>query len=143
MHTRRIGIRTAACAALVLPWLALGGCRDPVGRVPVSGKITYGGGPWPTAGVLYFKPLEPAAGFPQLTGIAHFDPSGTFTVESTGHERGLVPGRYAVQVECWETPPNMEGKPVKSHVPAGYRLPDLTVEAGAASKSVSFDVPKP
>ena len=143
MHTHRLETRTAACAALLLSLLAHSGCRDPVGRIPVSGKITYGGGPWPTEGVLYFKPLEPASGFPQLTGIAHFQASGAFDVQSTGHERGLVPGRYAVQVECWETPPNMDGKPVKSHVPADFRIPDLTVEVGAKSKSLSLDVPKP
>jgi hypothetical protein len=127
---------------LVLTLLTVGGCSDPVGRVPVSGKITYGGGTWPTDGVIYFKPLAPAPGFPQLTGIAYFGPHGSFDVQSTGSDRGLVPGRYAVQVECWETPPNMEGKPVKSFLPADYRGSELTIELGAKSKRLTLDVPK-
>lgn len=142
MHARHGAGWLLVYASLLLVW-GFGGCSDPVGRIPVSGKITYGGGAWPTEGVIYFKPLEPVPGYPQLTGLAHFGPSGTFRVQSTGFDEGLVPGRYSLQVECWETPPNMEGKPVKSHLPAGYQAPELTLEAGTKSKELTLDVPKP
>jgi hypothetical protein len=135
--------RAVTVGGLLLLLVTVFGCSDPAGRIPVSGKITYGGGPWPTEGVVYFRPLQPAEGYPQLTGIAHFGPQGSFRVQSTGSAEGLVPGRYAVQVECWETPPNMDGKPVKSYLPTTYRASELTVDLGAKSKVLTFDIPKP
>jgi hypothetical protein len=142
MHTGPLRHRDAFRRVWLLALLTVSGCSDPVGRVPVTGKITYDGGAWPAEGVIYFKPLDPAPGFPQLTGIAHFGPQGAFDVQSTGSDRGLVPGRYAVQVECWETPPNMDGKPVKSYLPANYPGSELTIEVGAKSKRWTLDVPK-
>jgi hypothetical protein len=32
-----------------------------------------------------------------------------------------MPGKYTMHVECWQSPPNMEGKPVKSFVPQKYQ----------------------
>ncbi len=136
--------RQQACFGLLSMVFLIFGCSgDPVGRIPVTGKVTYGGGPWPAEGVVYFNPSEPAAGFPRLNGIGRFGTDGEFQVQSTGEGMGLVPGTYKVSVECWETPPNMEGKPVKSYVPSQFTAPEVTVETGESSKEIVIDVPKP
>ncbi len=127
---------------LLLTFFFWGCSQDPVGRIPVRGKVTYGGGGWPTSGVVYFNPLEPAEGYPRLNGIGRFGPDGAFDVESTGEGMGLVPGKYRVVIECWETPPNMEGKPVKSYVPAQFAAPEIIVEVGKSPQEFTFDVPK-
>ena len=143
MMNERTRFSRAALAGLVLWMLALSGCQDPVGRIPVRGRITYGGGPWPAEGTVYFKPVAPAEGHPRLTGIGHFSPAGAFRVQSTGDGQGLVPGRYALTVECWETPPNMEGRPVKSYVPRDYQPSEVTVDEKLRSLELTLDVPKP
>jgi hypothetical protein len=90
-------------------------------RTEVRGKITYGGGNWPTSGTLNFNPMKPAAGFPAVHGIARFGPSGEYEVRSPAdNARGLYPGTYRILVECWEVPPTMENPPGKSYVPATF-----------------------
>jgi len=116
--------------------------------VPVSGKITYGGGRWPKPGVLYFIPIEAADGYPARSVAAPFDREGRFTADSFRGTKGLIPGRYKIVVECWETPPNMDGIPSKSYVPEGFLNArtsslELVVEPDTKSVSASFDVPKP
>jgi len=128
--------------------LFLAGCRrDGPEVVPVEGKITYGGGSWPRPGMLYFTPLQPAAGFPNRPAWAEFATDGSFRPTSFQRNDGLVPGRYQVAVECWETPPTMGSAiPARSCVPPKYRSPStsgLEVNVLPAQKKVSleWDVP--
>ena len=117
--------------------------------MPVEGTITYGGGAWPRPGMLYFTPVEPAAGFPRRPGYATFAADGKFQATSFSSNDGLVPGRYRVGVEAWESPPLMgKRSPPKSNVPAKFRSPatsglELEVRAGQRRVSVQWDVPKP
>ena len=58
---------------------------------------------------------------------------------------GLMPGSYTVYIECWETAPNMEGKPVKSFVPKKFQSGEtsgfeLEVTAKDSSLQMNFDV---
>jgi hypothetical protein len=135
-----------ACCLLALLFLTGCGEKGP-GLVPVKGKITYGGGPWPNAtGKVNFTPLEPAAGFPRLGGTADLAQDGSFTVKSTGENKyGLVPGKYRINIENWEVMPSMEpGAPKeKSYIPAGFQPPEVEIKVDEKSKNVSFDVPKP
>ncbi len=55
-----------------------------------------------------------------------------------------MPGAYAVSIECYETPPNKDGKPDKSYINEKYIVAatsgfELTVEPN--SKPVVFDIP--
>ena len=112
--------------------------------VPVSGTITYGGGPWPAEATLIFSCEKPADGFPRRPGIAFVATDGSFTVgtfENKGD--GLMPGKYRVHVSCEET---VNGKTV-SHVPAKYQVGatsglELTVEPGGPPVFVEWDVPR-
>ena len=122
------------------------GCgeRGP-GLIPVAGQVTYGGGAWPQAGKIYFNPVQPAEGFSKLSGSADFAADGSFTVQSTGNKQGLLPGKYRVNLECWEEQPSMAGAtptPGKSYVPEGWVSPEIEIPVGAASHQVTIDVPK-
>lgn len=126
--------------------LAASGCGDSgPGLIPVTGKVTYGGGAWPKSGHINFSAVEPAAGYPTLNGTAELAADGTFTVKSSGDKFGLVPGKYAVSIECWEVMPNMEMNPPdfgKSYIPADFKAPEVEIAVGEAKKEVSFDVPQ-
>ncbi|MDX1943842.1 MAG: hypothetical protein SFU86_00430 [Pirellulaceae bacterium] len=102
--------------------LLLAGCGDDLPRrVPVSGQVLFDGGPCPGRGTVYFLPLEGAEGFPLRPATAEFGVDGKFRVATFDAGDGLLPGKYQMHVECYETPPNMDGKPVKSHVPPQYQ----------------------
>lgn len=134
----------------VLLVLALSaGCNGAVregGLVPVSGRVTLDGGPWPKDGVITFGPITQES--TSRPASATFDTSGNFTVMSFDNSPGLYPGTYNVGVECWEEPPGMSknGKPTagKSPVPKKYRTGmssglKLTVAAGA-TPDANFDI---
>lgn len=135
--------RVVVCVAVVL--LLVGCAESGPGLVPVTGKITYGGGDWPKPGYINFNPIEPAQGYPALNGSAELRTDGTFEVTSTGNKKGLVPGKYSISLECWDEMPNPEATPPsvgKSYVPDGFTPPTLEISVGEASKQLTFDVPK-
>jgi hypothetical protein len=117
--------------------------------VTVKGTITYGGGAWPTKGMLYFTPIQVAEGFPRVSGYADFDKDGDFQVVSSSNA-GLVPGRYGVSVECWRIPPKGPTKrpdPNASYVPAKFQSSGasglvLDIQPGRSVTDVRWDVPK-
>jgi hypothetical protein len=122
--------------------LLLGCGEKGPGLIPVTGKVTYGGGAWPVAGNINFNPVEPAEGFPRLGGTATFNPDGAFTVKSTGDKYGLVPGKYSINIECWEVLPSMEtNNPGKSYVPEGFQH-EIEIKPGEKKKEVTIDVAK-
>lgn len=110
--------------------------------IPVSGKVTYGGGAWPKKGTIYFTCEKPADGYPSRPGTGEFDTDGSFTVTSYEGGAGLHPGKYVARVECWEVEPNMEGKPTKSYVPGMAPKLELEVLVTDSAKTVTFDIPK-
>jgi hypothetical protein len=98
------------------------GCGSDLPKtIKVTGKVTFDRQPPPGPGTVYFLPMEPAEGFPVRPATADFDRSGSFQTTTFNPGDGLMPGKYFMHVECWQTPPNMEGKPVKSFVPRKYQ----------------------
>jgi hypothetical protein len=114
--------------------------------VPVKGTITFGGGPWPKPGVLYFTAESPAAGLPVRPATGKFDTEGNVTVTTFTEGDGLIPGKYKIGVECWEVAPTMgQQTPPKSYVPIRYDSPTssgltLMVETGQRSVRLDLDV---
>ena len=96
------------------------GCGNPHGTVKVSGAVTVKGANPPGPGTLSFTTAEAAPGFPQRPAMAKFGTDGKYEVTSFDPGDGLVPGKYKLAIECYETPPNMQGKPVKSYIDAKY-----------------------
>lgn len=140
-------------AAWVVAMLALAawwGCgRGTPETVPVRGRVTLRGGPWPQPGVIHFLPHQPHPDYPSRPGWAYFDRDGQFAVTSWRPGDGLVPGTYGVSVECWEVPESME-KPGtgKSCVPPKYQSSRtsgwvVVVEPGKPLLDLRFDVSAP
>ena len=127
------------------------GCDNGMPRtIPVRGQVLFDGKRPPAAGTVYFTLARDAGAGTMRPGIGDFDAEGRFSVTSFDPGDGLLPGAYKLRVECWATPPNMEGKPVKSHVPARYSDAersgmDLSVDSGASSYelTVHVDTQKP
>ena len=119
------------------------GCGSPHGTVKVAGKVTVNGQPPPGPGVVTFTVVQPADGFPNRPSMAKFGADGAYSATTYDPGDGLLPGSYTVAIECYETPPNMDGKPVKSYIDEKYLVPatsgfELVVELG--SRPVSFDI---
>jgi hypothetical protein len=110
---------------LILPTaLLLTSCGSGLPQtIPVSGRITFDGKPPPASGSVLFLPLEAAEGFPLRPATAAFGTDGQFKAKTFEPGDGLMPGKYAMSIECWDTPPNMTGNPGKSHVPKKYQSP--------------------
>jgi hypothetical protein len=126
--------------------MAIAGCSDDTPQtVPVSGRVTFDGQRPPGTGTVYFLPTEPAEGFPSRPATGDFDANGRFSAKTFDPGDGLMPGRYIMHIECWETPPNMEGKPVKSHVPQKYQSAEssgftLEIATDMGAQEVNLDV---
>jgi hypothetical protein len=132
-----------AYVTLSVAVLLTAGCGNPHGVVSVTGIVTVDGQKPPGPGKIMFTPRKAADGFPTRPAIAPFDTDGRYRVRSFPKHEGIIPGQYQVAVECWETPPNLEGKPVRSYIAAKHQSPttsglELTVEAD--SKPVEFDI---
>ncbi len=122
----------------------LAGCGSDLPQtIKVTGKVTFDGGPPPGSGVVNFLPIESAAGFPLRPGNGDFGNDGSYSAYTFEPNDGLMPGKYKVYLECWETPPNMEGKPVKSHLPKKYQGAEtsgFTLDIEPKSGAQTFDL---
>ena len=126
------------------------GCSDGRTRtIEVTGRVTYGGGDWPKPGVLYFAPLEPIGNLPQRPGTAKFGTDGRFRARTFSDGDGLIPGRYRINIECWDTPPTMTNPTAaKSYIPSTFQTAtanglEVVVEPDATGPvEVAFDVPR-
>ena len=138
-------ILTVAAIAFI-PWV-LGCTPAKLDIVPVQGQITYGGGDWPNGGNLYFQPKSAAANLPMRPGVATFNADGKF-VAKTGQRNGLVPGTYAMRIECWEVAPKMSAPSSgKSWVAAEYTQGptanfEIEVPADPKGLDLKIDIPK-
>lgn len=123
--------------------VAWSGCdSNPLPIVPVHGVITFDGGPCPRDGVIYFAPLEAAAGLPKRTGIGKFDTDGKFTVTSFRPGDGLIPGKYVIWIECLIEPISGTRPQGVSHIADEYEWPELTIESDTRSPvEANYDVP--
>lgn len=129
-------------AALLGLFALLAGC-GPSGpkTIPVSGKVTLDGEKVPGPGYIYFT-TEGGEGLSR-PGTAEFGADGSYRAKTFTPGDGLLPGKYLIRVDCYKTPPNMEGKPVVSFIPSRYQNAsqsklELTVKPN--DRSVTFDI---
>lgn len=129
---------------LILVSLALTGCGSKSPKcIPVSGKVTLDGEKVPGPGYIYFTIDSTGMDGISRPGTAEFDADGNYKVTSFEPGDGLMPGKYLLRVDCWKTPPNMEGKPVESFLPQKYQdasRSGLELVVEAKSKPVTFDI---
>lgn len=121
----------------------LAGCADGPRCVPVSGRVTLDGGPVPGPGFVYFNTAATGEGGASRPGTAEFDAEGNYRATTFAAGDGLLPGRYVIRVDCWQTPPNMEGKPVVSFLPTRYQdaaRSGLELVVPADARPVRYDI---
>lgn len=145
----RLRLAAVACAAILVSGCS--GGRRGVELVRVSGKLTCDQGPMPAAGQVLFVPRQAAAGAtpgrPLRPASATFAIDGAFRATSWIPGDGLVPGTYAVVVDCWQVPPTMNGPPAMSYIAPAYGAAETTplelvVPVGSGPQGVSFDIPR-
>jgi hypothetical protein len=137
--------RLAPIIAVLLAVSTLGCDKKGVTTVPVTGKVTFAGGPPPAKGSIIFRPVSTPDGLPKRPGTAEFDESGLFQTTSFKKNDGLIPGTYAVRIDCWMGHPSGDDPGSQerlNHVPKNYEPPEVKVEVGASSVELTFDVPK-
>jgi hypothetical protein len=148
-NCRTPGLWLAAVACLAILAVGCSGGRRGVELVRVAGRLTCDGGPMPAAGQVLFVPRQAAAGAapgrPLRPASATFAANGVFRATSWTPGDGLVPGTYAVVVDCWQVPPTMDGPAAKSFIAPAYSAADTTplelvVPPGGGPQEVAFDV---
>ncbi len=136
-------MRAATALAALLALVGCGKSRD-LPMVPVSGTITFAGGPPPKPGTITFSPISTEEGVPNRPGSANFAEDGSFEVTSFEEGDGLAPGTYSVNVTCWQQPPS-DDDPTSFRrfnlVPDDFTY-DVVVAADAGEVEVTIDVPK-
>ena len=133
-------------AAIGVTLMFVGGCGRGHGlpMVPVSGRVTFAGGPCPAAGNVTFTPVEVASGLPRRPGSATFYTDGEFAVTSFRKGDGLIPGRYEVAITCYSGLPDPWSRDPwgdVSYVPSDFRPQELVVEAESDPIELNYDVP--
>jgi len=132
--------------ALLASALLIVGCGERrLSMVPVSGEVTFDGGPPPAAGRISFSPNETFGDLPRRPGMAQFGTDGKFQVTSFREGDGLVPGRYRVKVSCLSGLPDItkrDSTESVSYVAPGYEPDELIVEIGSNPIVVNYDVPQ-
>jgi hypothetical protein len=129
-------------AALLLTTAGCGGDYD--GLVPVTGKVTFDGGPPPAAGFLSFIPAERTPGKTTRPGRATFQTDGVYEAMSFKEGDGLFPGSYIVTVMCNKGDIDYSKKDpfnAASYVALGYEGEKLVVEDGSDEITLDIDAP--
>lgn len=121
------------------------GCSggDELPLVPVSGVVTFAGGPCPKPGNISFSPVRVEEGVPRRPGRARFAEDGSYAATSFQEGDGLLPGTYTVLISCYEREPTSDDPRSYERfnlVPPDYR-PELVVERSSGPIEVNFDVP--
>jgi hypothetical protein len=131
--------------AVTLPTM-VGGCSDKQSMtVPVTGRITFGGGECPAEGTIVFSPVAVEKGLPRRPGTAKFKPDGAFTVTSFHEGDGLIPGNYRPIINCWKGEP-LTDDPSSferlNYVPSNFKAKEIVVAPAGDALVVTLDVPK-
>jgi len=132
--------------AVAMAMTTIVGCRDgsDLPLVPVSGRVTFDGGPCPAEGSVTFMPVKVAPGLPRRPGIGKFKSDGRFVATSFHEGDGLLPGRYTVGITCYQGLPDPKSPDPFgdiNFVPSDYRPDDLVVDAEGEPIEVNYNVP--
>ena len=124
--------------------LVFAGCSNSPRCIPVSGTVTLDDAKVPGPGFIYFTTAAAGQeGVSSRPGTAAFDADGRYTATTFAPGDGLLPGTYNLRVDCWQTAPNMEGKPVVSFIPARYQnaaSSELVLTVNQDARQITFDV---
>src|SRR5256885_16824520 len=86
-------MRTIWSCLLALSLLLVLGCSDNRGRLPVTGTVLFDGKPL-ESGSIRFGGDQGAAGVGQIV-------NGAFSLNESGSQTGVLPGKYDVLIPSW------------------------------------------
>lgn len=133
--------RLAALALAAVSLVAMGCSTGDY--VPVAGTVTFDGGAPPHPGRLSFVNIEKVGDLPARDGTASFTTTGEFEAV-TSTEKGLLPGKYRVEVTCNKYEPDYSKKDPfgdATVVDPSYKPMEITVEKGSPQRELKIDVP--
>ncbi len=112
--------------------------------VPVTGRVTFDGGPPPAVGNITFVQVSGSGveGLPSRPGRAVFSTNGEYEASTFKDGDGLLPGRYQITITCLD-PATQSGQRFEdvSFVPPGYNPDEFVVEQDGGAIEKNFDVP--
>jgi hypothetical protein len=131
---------------LLMMQLTWAGCADDgQATIPVSGQITFQGGPCPVEGTITFSPVAVEEGVSRRPGTARFQKDGIFRITSFKEGDGLLPGRYLPLVSCWKgQPDNSDPSSFErlNLIPGNFKADEVVVDRSAPDVKVQIDIPK-
>lgn len=136
-----------SCAALsVALLLGMAGCnRGAYDLVQLSGTVTFDGGECPAPGSVTLQPLEVSGELPNRPATGQFGKDGRYTINAFSSSKGVLPGRYLVEVTCFAGVPN-PSKPDPwadvNYIAEEYEPEELTIEANSPKMTFDIDVPQ-
>jgi hypothetical protein len=132
-------------ALIILSTAVLSGCEQGLPTVPVTGEVTFAGGPPPARGTITFAPIEAAEGLPRRPGSGQFQSDdSTYEITSFRPGDGLLPGRYAVNITCYTGIPSSSvpgSYDALNAVPRDWQPEELVIEMDSDPVEVNYDVP--
>ncbi len=138
--------RYCMLVGMVLLLCGLNGCSQ--GEYPLvelSGTVTFDGGECPAAGNVTLQPLEVSGELPKRPSSGRFGVDGHYTVNTFSDSKGVLPGRYKLEVTCFAGAPD-PNKPDPwgdvNYIAEEYEPTEITIEADSRHMIYDIDVPR-
>ncbi len=127
---------TAALVTLT----CFGGCSGGgPATVPVYGTLTFTGREQPKFCRLYFKPIE--AETITRPSFTTPEPDGAYEVKSFRQSKGLLPGRYKIEVSYFDLKPGANPNVETSYQESVFDAGELVVDADSDGIEHNIEVP--
>src|SRR5215210_64505 len=119
--------------------IGMSGCRDngPV-TVPVYGTVTFVGREVPKVCNIFFKPLESSGPFRPST--ASLEADGSYRVKAFQNSKGLVPGKFQVEVWYYDLKPGQDPNLESSWNQRKFNAGQLVVDASSSGIEHNIEV---
>jgi hypothetical protein len=119
--------------------IGIAGCSDrgPV-TVPVYGTVTFVGRDPPKVSNIFFKPLESTGPFRPSTASREAD--GSYSVKAFQNSKGLVPGKYQVEVLYYDLKPGQNPNLDSSWNERKFDAGQLVVDASSSGIEHNIEV---
>jgi len=125
--------------------ICIGGCgKSEYPLVQLSGTVTFDGGECPSPGSVTLQPLEVSGEMPNRPATGQFGADGKYAVNAFNNSKGVLPGRYLLEVTCFAGAPD-PSKPDPwasvDYIAEEYEPTEITISADSPKMVHDIDVP--
>lgn len=113
--------------------------------VRMSGTVTFDGGECPAPGSVTLQPLEISGEMPNRPATGQFGADGRYAVNAFNNSKGVLPGRYLVEVTCFAgAPDSTKRDPWGSvdYIAEEYEPTEIIIESDSPELTYDIDVPR-